>query len=78
MTTAYPPDTRKALSVNNFEVVDPDEVDGPINVVPECWDDEKSHQLAADWSDDQRCWCDPLIDGKYIRHRSVFDAIEMS
>lgn len=62
--------------MSDFEVrvVDPDDVQGPIHDVPETWDDEKPHDLSADWSEDL-CWCKPRIDGKYIRHASVFDAI---
>lgn len=59
----------------NFEVIDPDKVEGPINVVPLVWDDEKSHKLVADWGEDP-CWCEPLIEGKYVHHRNIFDAID--
>jgi hypothetical protein len=60
----------------NFEVVDPDDVDQPINDVPLTWADEKMHELMSDWSE-ELCWCEPRIDGKYVRHRSVFDAIDI-
>lgn len=50
-----------------IEVVDPSEVEGPIHVVPEVWDDEKAHVFDTD------CWCSPRIDGQYLHHRSVFD-----
>jgi hypothetical protein len=55
--------------------INPENVDRPIHVVPEVWDDEKPHELSSGW-DEQRCWCVPLIDGQYVRHVSVFDAIE--
>lgn len=61
----------------NIEVVDPDEIEGPINAVPETWNDEKMHKLVADWSEEP-CWCEPRIEGKYVRHRSVFDAIDLT
>lgn len=61
----------------SFEVVNPDDVDGPINVVPETWDDEKPHELNADWSQEP-CWCEPRIEGKYVRHRSVFDTLGLT
>lgn len=57
------------------EVVDPADVDGPIHVVPATWDDEKPHELGADWTDSW-CWCEPTVDGKYVRHVSVFDAFD--
>lgn len=59
----------------DIEFVDPETVDGPINIVPETWNDEKPHKLIAEWDEDP-CWCDPLTEGKYVHHRSVFDAIE--
>ena len=58
-----------------IEAVNPDEIEGPINVVPEVWVDEKMHELAADWSEDP-CWCEPRIEGKYLHHRSVFHTLD--
>lgn len=58
-----------------FEIVNPDDVDEPINDVPMTWNDEKPHSLISHWSEEP-CWCEPRMDGKYVRHRSVFDAIE--
>lgn len=52
-----------------------DEIDGPIDVFPETWNDEKMH-VGGLSSDQGQCWCEPRIDGRYIHHRSVLDAVE--
>ena len=57
----------------HIEIVDSADHDGPINVMPESWGDEKPHELLGDWSD-RPCWCAPHMEGNRVIHRSIFDA----
>lgn len=54
-------------SMDEIEIVDPEDVVGPVHVMPLVWSDEKYHVFDSD------CWCEPRIVGQLIRHRSVFD-----
>ena len=55
--------TAQAVTVTQYSSKDPNR--SLIQDVPETSSTERMHELSVE------CWCDPTIDGEYLRHRKV-------